>query len=107
MCCKGILVDIAILKKVQREEMSAAESLKDFRRIPSVGKSIAQDLFDLGFCSVNELKGQDPDLLYEKLCSLRKCHIDRCMLYFLRCAVYFAQTEDPDGELLKWWNWKD
>ena len=24
-----------------------------------------------------------------------------------RCAVYFASTEDPDPEKLKWWNWKD
>ncbi|MBP7847311.1 MAG: hypothetical protein KAZ94_04200, partial [Burkholderiales bacterium] len=32
---------------------------------------------------------------------------DRCLLYVFRCAVYFAQTTQPQPELLKWWNWKD
>lgn len=83
------------------------ESLKDFRRIPGVGKSIAVDFLDLGFHSVSELKGKDPNQLYENLCILKKCHVDRCMLYVFRCAVYFAETAHPDPELLKWWNWKD
>lgn len=30
-----------------------------------------------------------------------------CVLYVYRCAVYFAQTPDPDPEKCKWWNWKD
>ena len=34
-------------------------------------------------------------------------HIDRCMLYVLRCAVYFASTPRPEPEKLLWWNWKD
>ena len=28
-------------------------------------------------------------------------------LYVLRCALYYASTDDPDPELLQWWNWKD
>jgi hypothetical protein len=39
--------------------------LKDFQRIPGVGKSIAQDFWDLGFRAVAELRGQDPEELYE------------------------------------------
>ena len=87
--------------------MNAAESLKDFRRIPGVGKSIAQDFLDLGFRSVSQLKGQDPNQVYEKLCLLKKCSVDRCMLYVFKCAVYFAETDHPDPDLLKWWNWKN
>lgn len=81
--------------------------LTDFRRIPGVGKSIAQDFVDLGFQAVDELEGQDPEKLYEKFCKLKGCHVDRCLLYVFRCAVYFAETKNPDPELLKWWNWKD
>ena len=33
--------------------------------------------------------------------------VDRCVLYICRSSVYFAETENPDPELLKWWNWKD
>ena len=34
-------------------------------------------------------------------------HIDRCMLYVFRCAIYYASNDVYDSELLKWWNWKD
>lgn len=33
--------------------------------------------------------------------------LDSCVLYVYRCAVYFAQTPQPDMEKLKWWYWKD
>ena len=81
--------------------------MKGFMRIPGVGRSIAQDLIDMGFSSVDELVGKDPEKLYESLCTLMGCKVDRCMLYVFRCAVYFATEKDPDPHLLKWWNWKD
>ena len=79
----------------------------DLRRIPGVGKSIAQDLRDLGVMRVDDLRNRDPQALYDALCGLRGAPIDRCMLYVFRCAVYFATEERYDPELLKWWNWKD
>lgn len=79
----------------------------DLRRIPGVGKSIAQDLRDLGVMRVDDLHNRDPQALYDALCELRGAPIDRCMLYVFRCAVYFASEERHDPELLKWWNWKD
>lgn len=81
--------------------------LKELRQIPGVGKTIALDLWNLGFRSVQELKGQDPEELYVRLCTLQQAQIDRCMLYVFRCAVYYASEEQHDPELLKWWNWKD
>ncbi|NJM89920.1 MAG: hypothetical protein HC847_25010 [Hydrococcus sp. RU_2_2] len=38
---------------------------------------------------------------------LRGQHIDRCVLYVFRCAVYYASNSVREPELLKWWNWKD
>jgi Pathogenicity locus len=84
-----------------------AATLKELRVIPGVGKSIAGDLWDLGLRSVQDLKGQDPEELYVRLCALQGTQIDRCMLYVFRCAVYYASHEQHDPELLKWWNWKD
>ena len=81
--------------------------LKELRRIPGVGASIATDLYSLGIRSPSDLRSKDPEELYLKLCSIRGMHIDRCVLYVLRCAVYFASYERHDPELLKWWNWKD
>lgn len=90
--------------------MSAAPDplvLKDLRRIPGVGKSIALDLWSLGLRSVDDLRGRDPEALYAELEALAGRHVDRCMLYVLRLAVYFAETAVPDPERLKWWRWKD
>jgi len=79
----------------------------DLRRIPGVGPSIARDLADLGIRTVADLRDGDPGELYGRLTKLRGQHIDRCVLYVFRCAVYFASTLDPDPERLKWWVWKD
>ena len=81
--------------------------LKEFRQIPGVGKSIAEDLWNLGLRSISNLKNQDPEALYTKLCAYQGTHVDRCMLYVLRCDVYYASNNTYDAELLKWWNWKD
>ncbi|UCF36402.1 MAG: helix-hairpin-helix domain-containing protein [Acidobacteriota bacterium] len=75
--------------------------------IPGVGPSISSDLRDLGFHTVADLRGQDPEQMYRDLIELRGSRIDRCVLYVFRCAVYFAGESDPEPELLKWWNWKD
>ena len=81
--------------------------LKEFRQIPGVGKSIAEDLWNLGLRSVSNLENQDPEALYMRLCAFQGTHVDRCMLYVFRCAVYYASNDVHDAELLKWWNWKD
>ena len=75
--------------------------------VPGIGKSIAQDLHIIGIHHVNDLKGQDPESLFNNLCTEYKKKIDPCVLYTFRCAVYYAENEKHDPELLKWWNWKN
>jgi hypothetical protein len=82
-------------------------ALKDLMRIPGVGKSIAQDLIDIGINSVEDLKGKNPEQLYVDSCKLAGGPIDRCLLYVYRCAVYYASHKSHKPELLLWWNWKD
>lgn len=84
-----------------------SRALRELRRIPGVGKTIAEDLWGLGIRSVADLRGRDPEELYLRLGELQGTHVDRCMLYVLRCAVYFAEHERHDPERLLWWNWKD
>ncbi|HXM43059.1 MAG TPA: helix-hairpin-helix domain-containing protein [Bryobacteraceae bacterium] len=79
----------------------------DLLRIPGVGPSIAADLNRLGIREVAELRGRNPESLYAELCHHVGHHVDRCVLYVFRCAVYFASEATHDPELLKWWNWKD
>ena len=76
-------------------------------QIPGVGKAIAQDMRNIGIRSRSQLKGQDPEKLYQKLCDFKASPVDRCMLYVLRCAVYYASNTEHDPQLLKWWNWKE
>ena len=82
-------------------------AIKELQEIPGVGKSIANDLYELGIRTVKDLKGKDPELLYLKRCAQQGTQIDRCLLYVFRCAVYFASHKRHDTERLKWWNWKD
>lgn len=86
---------------------NAPANLKKLQEIPGVGRKIAKDFWDLGIQSIEDLRDKNPQQLYEQLCEYQGCRVDKCMLYVFRCAVYFASNDEPDDELLKWWNWKD
>jgi len=80
---------------------------KNLDQIPGVGKRTLKEMQNIGISSIDQLEDQDPQKLYEKLCDFKATPVDRCMLYVLRCAVYYASNTEHDPELLKWWNWKD
>jgi len=80
---------------------------KKFQLIPGVGENISRDFVDLGYTEPADLQSEDPEQMYRNLIKLRGRHVDRCVLYVFRCAVYFATTPSPDRELLQWWKWKD
>jgi hypothetical protein len=74
--------------------------------IPGFGKASVRDLNNLGIYKIEELVNKDPESMYAELEKVRKAHVDRCVLYGFREAVYFAEG-GRDLEKLKWWNWKD
>lgn len=82
-------------------------ALKALQVIPGVGLRIAEDLWNLGYRSVTDLCGADPEAMYAALCKRQGKVIDRCMLYVFRCAVYYASNETHDPRFLKWWHWRD
>ncbi len=90
--------------RAPRQRGRARDPLQE---IPGIGPSLAVDLRDLGIRRVADLRGKDPERLYQRLIALRGAHQDRCVLYVFRCAVYYASTKRPRPELLLWWNWKD
>lgn len=79
----------------------------ELRKIPGVGKETEKDLIRLGYPTIASLRGADPEEIYRRDYMEQGIQIDRCQLYVYRCAVYFAETENPDPEKLKWWYWKD
>ena len=89
------------------EEQNMKKKGTGLQALPWIGPSIEKDLIALGFQTPDELRGLNPEKMYDDLCELRGQKIDRCVLYTFRCAVYASSTERADPELLKWWNWKD
>ena len=79
------------------------------QEIPGIGPSLAADLRALGYSAVDDLRGQDPLAMYERLCSLTGARQDRCVLYVFRCAVFYAEQDErgSDPAAALWWNWKD
>ncbi|MBN2205713.1 MAG: hypothetical protein JW767_11910 [Thermoleophilia bacterium] len=88
------------------------------RALPSIGPRLAEKLLLLGVRSPDDLRGHDPEALYDEL-RAQLGPVDRCVLYAFRCAVHAAEHAADDGrtqggghgaanpELAKWWNWKD
>jgi hypothetical protein len=83
------------------------DDTQSLQQIPGVGPAIARMLQTIGIESPQDLCGQDPEDLYRRYEEHVCHHVDRCVLYVFRCAVYYCESRNPDPELLKWWNWKD
>lgn len=81
--------------------------MDDLQTIPGVGKNMAAHLNALGIERVADLKGKDPEALYEQECLMRGCMVDRCVLYVYRLAVAWAEGRVETPEQRSWWNWKD
>ncbi|MFC2035632.1 helix-hairpin-helix domain-containing protein [Chloroflexota bacterium] len=85
-----------------------ADTIKQsLRAIPGIGPKLTQKFHDIGIKRISDLKGKKPEELYSLICVRQGVQIDRCVLYVCRSSVYFAETENPDPEKLKWWYWKD
>jgi hypothetical protein len=74
--------------------------------IPYIGPSIAEDLHNIGIDSVEDLKGKDPEKMYELSNKHEGRSQDRCLLYTYRYAVYYAEG-GRKSDRLRWWDWKD
>ncbi len=79
----------------------------DLKSIPGVGKNMEGHLRHIGIETVADLRGKDPEELYQRDCAFQGFQEDRCVLYVFRLAVYYAEHEAPEPEKLKWWYWKD
>jgi hypothetical protein len=79
-------------------------------QIPGIGAKMAQHLVNIGYPTIESLKGQNPDNIYMKHCLLNgvgnaSC---KCVLYCYRLAVHYADNNGqlpPDKQ--NWGDWKD
>ncbi|HWD41227.1 MAG TPA: helix-hairpin-helix domain-containing protein [Fimbriimonas sp.] len=79
--------------------MEDKQTLRTLQKIPNVGPAFARDLAMLGITGIDDLKGKDPDRLYEQLCHATDTRQDPCVLDTFRAVVHYAET----GETKKWW----
>jgi hypothetical protein len=92
---------------MKKTENDKEQVLKEFQKIPSIGKACSLDLWNIGLRKISDLKGKNPAVLYDKLNTVTGQTHDICMLYTFRCAVYFATEPNHDKKKLNWWYWKD
>ncbi|WP_341423422.1 helix-hairpin-helix domain-containing protein [Anaerotruncus rubiinfantis] len=81
--------------------------ISELQIIPGIGKDMETHLTGLGYGTVESLRGANPQEMYDRDCIRCGMQLDRCVLYVFRCAVYYAETAEPEPEKCKWWYWKD
>ena len=88
-------------KKVDIEALTSP-----LKRIPGMDIPSVRDLLDIGISEIDELRGRSPEALLEEIFNLRE-QTPRDRLNYLRMAVYYAETDNPDPQLLEAWKWGD
>ena len=82
-------------------------ALSTFQELRSVGPSAAEDLWALGYSSIEALRGADPVGMYERLNRMAGKRLDPCVEDVLRCAVAQAICPDLPQPYMDWWVWRN
>ncbi len=77
--------------------------VKQFTDLPNVGKATAGDLRLLGFDSPEQLAGQCPFALYERLCRETGARHDPCVIDVFMSITRFLNGEPPRP----WWDFTE
>jgi Pathogenicity locus len=67
--------------------------------IPNVGPAVARKLAALDIAGVDDLRGRDPQELFERLCAMEGRRHDPCLLDTFTAAVAYADG----GPARPWW----
>lgn len=86
-------------KKVDYEAVTSP-----LNRIPGLNLATVRDLLDIGVRQVHELMGRSPEALLDEI-QRRHPQTPSDRLAFLRLAVYYAETPDPEREKLHISKW--
>jgi Pathogenicity locus len=79
----------------------APQAVRTLQALPNVGPAIARKLVRLGITDPTDLRGQDPDLLFERLCAIDGRRHDPCLL-----DTFVAVVDHADGAPARpWWHY--
>jgi hypothetical protein len=79
--------------------MPADPDLAPLTAIPNVGPRIARKLLALDVRGLDDLRGRDPEELFERLCAMDGRRHDPCLLDTFAAAVEYADGGPPRP----WW----
>lgn len=68
-------------------QMASDPHIAALTALPNVGPAVARRLLRLGIATPQDLRGQDPDELFERLCALDGRRADPCLLDTFTAAV--------------------
>ncbi len=74
-----------------RKDCRTRTDIAQLEDIPNIGRSIADDLRQLGIQSPDDLPGRDPYKMYEDLCRITGQRHDPCLLDTFIAAVRFME----------------
>ena len=80
-----------------------ATQARSLMQIPNIGPASAADFHQLGITLPAQLAGNDPYLLYTRLCELTGVRHDPCVLDTRISAVRFMEGAPP----LPWWHYTE
>jgi len=84
---------------------AAAASEVQLKDLRGIGKRMLEDFELLGVKSVPQLKAQDAQELYDRMCRLTGTRQDPCVLDTYRCAIAQARNPNLPEEQKDWWYW--
>ena len=70
-----------------------------------IGKRMLEDFELLGVKSVRQLKSQDAQTLYDRMCAITGTRQDPCVLDVFRCATEQARDPRLPADQRNWWYW--
>lgn len=88
-------------RKSARNYPDDRSTITDFQQLPNVGPATAGDFRLLGFSKPIELIGQDPYVLYDRMCALTNTHQDPCVADVFIAAIRFMEGSPPHT----WWHY--
>lgn len=80
--------------------MKDATMKSELLTLKNVGRATVQDLALLGITTIEQLKDQNPDQLFERLQKITGCTQNPCVWDIFAAIVYQAQT----GQAVDWWH---
>ena len=88
-------------KKVDHEALASA-----IMKIPRMRVEVARDLLDIGISEIYELQGFSAEGIFDEIRKMKPNTPDVHMSY-LRMAIYYSESDDPDHSLLHPNCWED